>query len=174
LPKHRPDTRSVAVKSRGASAARRYPLGFFQEFKRSAPTSPQNLEIDIIARPQIPFRGERLTLASKMGVAVAAGTAGGVVNFPTALADQIVSASDFTIVDVKVGNRSQLVSSDAIPGQIFTEGSFGVSLRVDTAQVAQNVVVRARYVGPLLSLTVTGNGEITIPFRAAILGTAVY
>jgi hypothetical protein len=161
---------AVAVKNRAATAARRYPLGFFQAFKRTGNAATTSLEVDVIARPQIPFRGERLTLPSTMGVATAIGSPSGLPS------DLSVRAFDFVIVDVKVGNRSQLVSSEAIPGQIFAENSFGVALRVDTAQVAQNVVIRAQYVGPLASpsIIVSGSAEITIPFRAAILGTAVY
>lgn len=157
---------AVAVKSRGATAARRYPLGFFQEFERvPGVTQP---ELDIRTQPQIPFRGERLTLPSTMG-ATGTNTSG----FVLAGDQLVVKASDFVIVDVKVGNRSQFVASTALPGSVFSETAFGVSLRFDTAQVAQDVVIRARYVGTLSTLNVT-TGSIKIPFRAAVLGTAVY
>jgi hypothetical protein len=160
---------AVAVRNRGATAARRYPLGFFSPFERTATTLTTFLEKDVITQPQIPFRGERLTLPSTMGVAV---TGGGAV-LPGGT-DLTVRASDWVIVDVKIGNRSQLVASQPIPGVIFAENAFGVALRFDTAQVAQNVVVRAQYVGGLATLTLTGTNTIQIPFRAAVLGTAVY
>ena len=156
---------AVAVKQRGATAARRYPLGFFLDFERTtvspAVTQP---ELDVRTQPQIPFRGERLTLPSTMGV---------VTNTTGVDADPIVKSSDFVIIDVKVGNRSQFVASTSLPGSVFSETAFGVSLRFDTAQVAQDVVIRARYVGIFSTLNLT-TGSVRIPFRAAILGTAVY
>ena len=125
--------------------------------------------MSITGRPQIPFRGERLTIPSVMGGATATqdtfvpGT------------DTTVRASDFMILDVVVGNRSQLVSSGGVPGLVFSENAYGVALSVDTAQVAQDVVLRVSYAGPLSTASlVSGTGPIVVPFRAAIIGTAVY
>jgi hypothetical protein len=144
---------AVAVKSRGATAARRYPLGFSGNF--NVTSSGAGGDLDITTKPQIPFRGERLTLPAKMGTSLLGPT----------------ESSHFVITDVKIGNRSQLVASTELPGQVFSENAFGVSMRFDTAQVAQDVVIRARYVGPLPPAS---SGTIVVTFRAAVLGTAIY
>lgn len=156
---------AVAVKSRGATAARRFPLGLSGQF---TVTSTGTLDQIIQANPQIPFRGERLTLPSVMGVARAQNGA----TFGST--SQTVTASDFVVTDVKIGNRSQLVAAGGIPGQVFAESGFGVALRLDTAQVAQNVIVQASYVGALGNVTLVGSQSFLVPFRAAVLGTAIY
>ena len=45
------------------------------------------------------------------------------------------------INDLKVGNRSQFVSSGPIPAQAFTEAGVGITLRMDTAQESQDIVI---------------------------------
>lgn len=91
---------------------------------------------DVVARPQIVFRGERLVIPA------------GLARF-------------FNIVDIKVGNRSQLANSTAIPATTFVETAIGVRLALDTATVAQDV-----------TLVVENLSRKTRAFRAAIIGTA--
>jgi hypothetical protein len=126
---------AVAVKSRGVSAARRYPLGFF-----SGPTPiPAAGFFDVKSNPQIPFRPERLVVPSAI-------------------------AAFFVIHDVKVGNRSQFVSSGPLPAQVFAENGVGIVMRMDTAQVSQDVVITVEN-------TDTTTAHV---FRAALIGTALY
>jgi hypothetical protein len=156
---------AVWLRSRGPSTARRYAFGLSGVVEFSTTPSP---ELAIIGRPQVAFRGERLTIPSVMG---AASAPGGTFAPGT---DVTVRAADFMILDVLVGNSSQLASSGGIPGVVFSENAYGVALRVDTAQVAQDVAVRVSYVGPLsIASLVSGAGPIVVPFRAAVIGTAV-
>jgi len=156
----------VWLDHRGPSIARRHALGLSGVIQFD--TAPSQ-SIDIIARPQVAFRGERLTVPSVMGSAFApSGT------FAPGT-DTRVTAGDFLIQDVVIGNSSQFAASGGIPGIAFAENAYGVALRVDTAQVAQDVVIRVSYVGPLSTASlVSGTGPIVVPFRAAILGTALY
>lgn len=72
--------------------------------------------IDVIPRPQIVFRGERLTLSEHV-------------------------AKWFAIIDIKVGNRSQLANSTAIPGSAFVPSARPMKLALDTATVAMDIAI---------------------------------
>ena len=99
--------------------------------------------ITLTAAPQLAYRGERLIL---------------VVNRSSgALAEAV------TITDVKVGQRSQLVSSAALPAEAFAPNAFGVRLAIDPCAP-----------GILITVTLTvsaapGAGE-TIAVSGTILG----
>jgi len=49
-------------------------------------------------------------------------------------------AAFFTISDIKVGNKSQFVQAGTIPAEAFVQGAFGVAMRQDTVQTAQDYV----------------------------------
>ena len=121
-----------AVVERPLRDIREYPLGFFQSGIGVCTGA-----IDVISRPQIVFRGERLVIPS--------GT----------------TASSFSLIDVKVGNRSQLANSTAVPAQTFTEVSVGVRLALDTATVAMDIA--------LVVENITSDNQT---FQAALIGTA--
>ena len=87
-------------------------------------------------RPQVLFRAERLVIPSLFAPALA-------------------------VVDIKVGNRSQLVNSGQLPAEMFTEVAVGLRLSCDTAQVAQDVTV-------VLKDTFGAGGSFTF----AVIGTA--
>jgi hypothetical protein len=110
---------------------REYPLGFFQSGIGVCVGA-----VDVVSRPQIVFRGERLVV-------------------PTG------TASLFSLIDVKVGNRSQLANSTALPAQVFTETAVGVRLALDTAVVAQDIAI-----------TVENISSDNATFMAALIGTA--
>lgn len=110
---------------------REYPLGFFQSGIGMCVGA-----VDVISRPQIVFRGERLVV-------------------PTGTADL------FSLIDVKVGNRSQLANSTALPAQVFAENAVGVRLALDTATVAQDIAI-----------TVENISSDNATFMAALIGTA--
>jgi len=114
------------------------PLTDIREFPLGfGPTSfPAGTEASVISRPQVVFRGERLVVPSTV-------------------------APFFSIIDIKVGNRSQLVNSVALPAQMFIETAVGIRLSFDTAAVAQDVAL------------IVANGTATATtFQAAIVGTA--
>jgi hypothetical protein len=67
-------------------------------------------------RPQVLFRPERLSV------------------------DDTLSAF-FTIDDIKVGNKSQLVSSGSLPASTFSSKAFGMRLKMDTADPAIDLVL---------------------------------
>jgi len=91
---------------------------------------------DVTTRPQVVFRPERLFIPSSI-------------------------AFDFRVVDVRIGQRSQLVAAGALPGAIFSEVSVDVFTHWDTAEVGNEVV-----------LTVTNTAAANRTFEAAMLGGA--
>jgi hypothetical protein len=97
---------------------------------------PGTTEAPVISRPQVVFRGERLVI-------------------PTLV------APFFNIIDIKVGNRSQLTNSTALPAQAFIETAVGMRLSMDTAAVAQDV-----------ALVVNNFNSFATTFQALIIGTA--
>ena len=122
-----------AVVERPLRDMREFPLGFFQ-----SGISMIMGAIDVISRPQIVFRGERLVVPSSI-------------------------AADFALIDIKVGNRSQLANSTALPAQVFQENAVGVRLALDTAVVAQDIALIVENVSAM------GSAET---FIAALIGTA--
>jgi len=129
--------RRAMVKRQALTRMRRFPIGFQSEVPVAALGSGTDT-VDVKQSPQIAFRAERLVVPSEI-------------------------ASKFIILDVKVGNRSQFVSSGAVPATVFSEVGEAVSLRMDTAQVSQEIVIRVQ--------NISGSPET---FRAAMVGTAVY
>jgi hypothetical protein len=121
-----------AVVERPLRDIREYPLGFFQSGIGVCTGA-----IDVISRPQIVFRGERLVIPSGL------------------------TAASFSLIDVKVGNRSQLANSTAVPAQTFTETAVGVRLALDTATVAMDIA--------LVVENITSDNQT---FQAALIGTA--
>jgi hypothetical protein len=122
-----------AVVERPLRDMREFPLGFFQ-----SGILPVMGAIDVVSRPQIVFRGERLVVPSSI-------------------------ASFFALIDIKVGNRSQLANSTALPAQTFAENAVGVRLALDTAVVAQDIALVVENVDP---------AESAETFIAALIGTA--
>ena len=82
------------------------------------------------------FRGERLVIPSDI-------------------------APNFAVYDIKIGNRSQLANSVALPAETFVEGAVGVRLSLATAVVAMDVAI------VVANLTKTPQD-----FRGALIGTA--
>jgi hypothetical protein len=78
---------------------------------------PINTTVDLPTRPQLPFRPERLFVQSDM-------------------------AGNFEIVDIIIGDRSQVAQATPMSARIAAETSFGFDLHRDTAMVAMDVVLR--------------------------------
>jgi hypothetical protein len=104
------------------SGERLHPLGFFQDFS-SSPSS--QFTFNVVSRPQIPFKPVYLTIAPEC-------------------------AGMGTILDIKIGNRSQFIEATPYPMSIFSPqhwGSMDAMLEVmgqlsfDTAAIAQDITI---------------------------------
>lgn len=95
-----------------------------------------SLQQDVSTLPQVVFRPERLFIPSDI-------------------------AFDFIVIDVKIGNRSQLVAAGALPGAMFSEVSVDVFTHWDTAEVGNQIV-----------LTMQNIATASRTFRGAMLGAA--
>jgi hypothetical protein len=69
-------------------------------------------------------------------------------------------AFDFGVVDIKVGNQSQLVQSVEVPGALFSEVAIDTNVTFDTAEVGNQVSVQAR-----------NKTLAAIEFTAGLIGT---
>jgi hypothetical protein len=116
-------------------------LGSFTVTATSATT------FTLTAVPQLAYRGERLILSA----------------FNTTGAD---AGSLFVINDIKVGQRSQLVSPSALPAAAFAATAFGVRLAIDPAVPGVIITVSVSYIGPALA------GDDTATITGTILGRA--
>lgn len=122
----------LAINNRALTRARRMAIGF-------GPTALAALSAatDISTLPQVVFRPERLFIPSDI-------------------------AFDIVVVDVKIGNRSQLVAAGALPGAIFSEVSVDVFTHWDTAEVGNQIVLTVQNINTALART----------FRGAMIGAA--
>lgn len=82
-------------------------------------TLPASTTALIPAAPQNLYRAERLVIPSDI-------------------------AFDIGVVDIKVGNQSQLVQSVEVPGAIFSEVAIDTHVTFDTAEVGNQISVQAR------------------------------
>lgn len=101
-----------------------------------APPTIHGSAVDVVSRPQVVFRGERLIIPSNV-------------------------AQHFSVIDIKVANRSQLANSTALPAMAFCESARGVTLALDTAVVAQDITI-----------VVENESSSDQTFTAALFGTA--
>jgi hypothetical protein len=102
---------AAVVREKPPTESREYPMGF-----DTVGTVAAGANVQIISRPQVTFRPERLVIAGAI-------------------------APSFLLNDLKVGKNSQLVNSAALPGDAFAPTAFGVRLRMDTAQISMDVVL---------------------------------
>ena len=93
-------------------------------------------QANIPASPQNLFRPERLVVPSDI-------------------------ASDFGIVDCKVGNESQFVAGGEVPASVFSEVSIDTNVQFKTAEVGNQII-----------LTVRNKSVNDLEFTAAMIGTA--
>lgn len=105
------DPRVVQYNGFAPTKARRVPLGF-----TSTAVVPAAGTAQVISRPQVPMRVERLVVPSDI-------------------------AGLFAVTDLKVGNKSQFPASGAIPARGFQENAVGVELQGDTAYPAIDIVI---------------------------------
>jgi hypothetical protein len=99
---------------------------------------PGGSSVVVSARPQVLFRPTRLVI-------------------PSAL------APSFSLDDIKIGNRSQLIAAGPVPGEAFSSTAVNTPLRMDTCQVSMEIILQCA--------NITAGA---IDFRAAMFGDAVY
>jgi hypothetical protein len=92
----------------------------------------------ITQQPQLPFKGYRLSVPQQF-------------------------APFFTIVDIRVGKDSQLVSPGAVPATSFNEVSVGDNISMDTADVGQLITLQVQNI----------DGAAPHDFRATLFGKTV-
>ncbi len=124
--------KGMRLGARALSRARRMAIGF-------GPTAlaASSAATDVSTRPQVVFRPERLFIPSDI-------------------------AFDIVVIDVKIGQRSQLVAAGALPGAIFSEVSVDVFTHWDTAEVGNEIVLTVQNINTALART----------FRGCMLGAA--
>ncbi len=99
---------AVQVVERPAEGLRAWAIGL-----DSVTPIPGGATQTVTTQPQVLFRGERLTVPNDI-------------------------AGDFLILDLKIGNRSQLASGQyGLPARAYTENAIDNSLHMDTAQISQ-------------------------------------
>lgn len=123
----------------------------------------------VIVREQAPTKARRLVLPMASTGTVAAAAAATITARPQTIAfkpQRIVIPStiapDFDILDVKVGNKSQLVQSGALPGEAFQPTLFDGEMDMDTCQTSQDFVLQ------VLNVAVVAR-----TFKAAVYGRSV-
>lgn len=122
----------------------------------------------VVVRTQEPTKARKLVLPMASSGTVAAGSSATITARPQTIAFKpqrllipATIAPDFTIEDIKVGNKSQLAQSGSLPGEAFVQGAFDAMLDMDTVQTSQDFV---------LQLTNIAGAART--FRAAVFGRA--
>ncbi len=91
---------------------------------------------DVATRPQVIFRPSRLVIPAAVG-------------------------ANFSITDLRIGQRSQFVSATQLPSAIFSEVAVGVALTLDTAAVGNDITLSV----------VNTDAAATHDFSAALIGT---
>jgi len=87
----------------------------------------------LTATPQLAFRGERIVLSAVAGQTFTGNTLDAI-----------------SVGDIKVGQRSQLVSAQNLPGSAFAATSFGVRVATDPCAPGILITVAVSYIGPAL------------------------
>jgi len=124
--------RSAFLMKRPLVRRRVFPLGM-----NSTGTVAAGSNATITTRPQVPYKATHLYIPSDI-------------------------AGSFDVVDVKVGQQSQLVAAGNLPGRMFEEKSVGANLVCDTATVGTDI-----------SLIVQNLSAGALAFKAGFLGVAL-
>lgn len=108
---------SLLTRTDKPTKAREYAIGFL-----SAAPVAAGAQVQVVSRPQIVFRGERLLIPSDI-------------------------AGQFQVDQIIVGKNPQQVSSNPLPGRVFDERGVGVRMQMDTAQISQDMVLLVTNIG---------------------------
>lgn len=116
---------------------RGYPLGFWQ------PAVPAGATVIVTARAQIKYKPRRVLIPLQM------------------CGEDI--APNFSILDIRIGINSQLVSAEELPATIFSERSIDANLDLDIAKIGQDISFTIR------NLDIKNAHD----FRATMFGTSL-
>jgi hypothetical protein len=121
-------------------------------------------------KEQEPTKDGQLVLPMSSSGTIAAATAATITARPQTKAyrpQRVVIAASiaafFTLSDIKVGNKSQFVQAGTIPAEAFIQGAFGVAMRMDTVQTAQDFVFQVNNI----------DGAAAHSFLAVVFGRTV-
>lgn len=131
------------IQARDMRDIRGLAIGFYQ------PGILPSSIFNVISRPQVIFRPERLVIPDSLAYP---GQTGG-----------STQADSFQILDLKTGNRSMLVEATSLPARAFVEQAVGTRMSFDTAVIAQDLVIQVQNVDVAAAT-----------FRAVMFGTAAY
>lgn len=130
------------IQERQLRDVRELALGFFQT------NIATGTSFNVTSRPQVLFRGERLVIPDSPAYPGQSGA---------------TQADSFLINDIKIGNRSQLVEATQLPARAFAENAVGVRLSLDSASIAQDIVV-----------AIANVDSVSCTFRAVMFGTSAF
>lgn len=123
----------------------------------------------VAVREQAPTKARRLVLPMQSTGTIAASTAATITARPQTIAfkpQRVVIpatiAPDFLILDIKVGNKSQLVQSGALPAEAFIPTLFDGEMEMDTVQTSQDFV-----------MSVQNQALVARSFIAAVYGKSI-
>lgn len=100
----------MLLKSLKPNKWRRYPIGFVSL------AVPASGTVNVTATPQVPFRGQRLTIPGTIAV-------------------------NFVLNSLVIGKDNQFAGSGAIPATTFAENAVGEDMNLDTAQIGNTIVL---------------------------------
>jgi hypothetical protein len=100
----------MLLKSLRPNKWRRYPIGFVSL------AVPASGTVNVTATPQVPFRGQRLTIPGTIAI-------------------------NFVINSLVIGKDNQFAGSGAIPATTFAENAVGEDMNLDTAQIGNTIVL---------------------------------
>lgn len=136
-----------------------------QQWMRQAAAYKQ-AQNGLIVRDQTPTKARRLVLPMTSTGTVAAGSSATVTARPQTIAFKPIRVMipatigpDFTVEDIKVGNKSQLAQSGSLPAEAFVQTAFGSDMDMDTVQTSQDFVMQVS--------NISGAART---FRAAVFG----
>ncbi len=135
---------------------------------RFAPRSAPGRVVSSVNASQGMWKRHYLPLNLTSGTTVAAGGTGTLQNNPQRLfkPSRLVIPSDvaglFSVLNLFIGVKPQLVATGGMPARLFSETSFDSGFEGDTAQISQAI-----------SVQVTNNSLGTSPIQAAMRGLTV-
>jgi hypothetical protein len=114
---------------------------------QAAALAARSMEGKSLLREAMPTKSREWVLGFDSVVTIAAGAAATITQRPQVIfrPERLVIpgtiAPSFLVTDLRIGKNSQLLSAGALPAEVFSQNAFGVRLKMDTAQVAMDIVI---------------------------------
>jgi hypothetical protein len=129
-----PSGAQPSLVSQPPTGVRQWPLGF-------GPVSlPANGTVEVISRPQVLFWPSRFIVPAGGGV-----------------------SANFSLIDLKIGQRSQFGNANAVPAAVFSEVATDTLFTFDTAQIAQDITITVQ------NLDATSSHTFSAVFIGAVI-----